>query len=492
MEGIELLQLSCSSHRPLRSLRTYHPSVRLGGEVLPLTVDFRSRHHATGRLPPNRRLSDNTGPMTDAEALAARAVDRALRPWIAGAKWTSNAEGGGSVSFPGGIDVRVSVQEYDPFPEDGRRHADPVALAVNAAFAACVRALQGTGLAYDLSGAGCVRVAMRRDGSYVLDPDPAELDEECVFDLLYAGTRRGRRGGLALMAEGGARERRGGGGDERAPVTEDAVEGALLLARLSANPIADEIAGMVRQAEMERTQVGDGSLHVDDGEVLAGLMGIDLPEGEVEDDPPHGAADFGEADAASLRERAVTLIWDRLGRAALALFGGVGGDGRAGEGCPEWDGKDPAAAEIHSGEPLLPKAARGRRERVVRAEIERILPELLESEAAGSPPAAVVAAHESILSDRECVRSLTTYVHETIMKRAMDECAARDLRSDGRAGRGVVRPVGCTVPALGDAVHGSAGGSFQVFFFLASQRTISYFLPSPSFRRPTPRIFSTN
>ena len=190
--------------------------MRLGGEILPLTVDFRSRHHASGRLPPNRRLSDNSGPMTDAETLAARAVDRALRPWIASGipaeSEDGGADGGEMVRLPGGIDVRVSVQEYDPFPPDGVRHADPVALAVNAALAACYRALTRAGMKPP-GAAGCVRVAMRNDGSYVLDPDPAVLEEDCAFDVLYAGTVEGPRAGRrdrVLMAEGGARERRRG------------------------------------------------------------------------------------------------------------------------------------------------------------------------------------------------------------------------------------------------------------------------------------------
>lgn len=480
------------SPSPFLSPKLFSPlsSVRLGGEVLPLAVDFRSRHHAVGRLPPNRRLSDNAGPMTDAEALAARAVDRALRPWIA-----SGLAGGDGERptgrLPGGIDVRVSVQEYDPLPGDGTGHADPVALAVNASFAAVRRALAGSGMSPG-DPAGCVRVAMRNDGTYALDPDPAEL-EGCVFDLLYAGTTARKGGERVLMAEGGARERRGGGG-ERAAVTEEAVTGAFVLAMRSVRPVAEGMDRAARGAEA-------GGTGEDDGDFRA-LLGVSPdPVG-----PRPGPPAFGEADAASLREWAASLAWGRLGRAALSLFGeddpgkkqrraGEGGPG--GEGRPDGDGgEDPASAEVHTGGPLLSKAAKGRRERLVRDEVGRILPGLpLESDVAGPPPSAAEAdARRSILGDAECLRSLTTYVHETVMRRAMDECAGLDLRSDGRAGRGVVRPVGCTVPALGDAVHGSAGEFLPrravkrstpplvESFSLVSQRLSFAFPFSPSFR----------
>jgi len=415
--------------------------------------------------------------MTDAETLAARAVDRALRPWIASGipaeSEDGGADGGEMVRLPGGIDVRVSVQEYDPFPPDGVRHADPVALAVNAALAACYRALTRAGMKPP-GAAGCVRVAMRNDGSYVLDPDPAVLEEDCAFDVLYAGTVEGPRAGRrdrVLMAEGGARERRRGGG-EAAPVTEDAVAEALVLARKSIRPICEEMEWTAWGAEMEGTLVGvgdNGSAPESDEEVLADLLGVDVdpPERRGEDDcPPDCVPGFSEEDAAFLRERAVELVWDKLGRAALALFGdhaGAGGEeGRAPNADGGADGDAYAAAEVHSGGPLLTKAARGRREHVVRAEIQRILPGLLESDADGyHGTSAAATACEWIASDAECARSLATHVHERIMKRAMDECGSRDVRSDGRAGRNVVRPVGCRVPALGDAVHGSAGGFFS-------------------------------
>ena len=46
------------------------------------TVDFRDRHHGHGLIPSNFQRRDMG--QSDAEALAARAVDRALRPMVGG------------------------------------------------------------------------------------------------------------------------------------------------------------------------------------------------------------------------------------------------------------------------------------------------------------------------------------------------------------------------------------------------------------------------
>ncbi len=56
----------------------------------------------------------------------------------------------------------------------------------------------------------------------------------------------------------------------------------------------------------------------------------------------------------------------------------------------------------------------------------------------------------------ECVAVLAANVHERTMKRAMAKCAGRDVRSDGRPGRNIVRPIRVTAPMFPDLVHGSS------------------------------------
>eukprot|EP00978_Attheya_sp_CCMP212_P007679 scaffold17826_cov55-Attheya_sp.AAC.1 len=50
--------------------------------MVPLQVEYRERHHGVGQISTNSRRRDNSGPMTDDEILASRAIDRVLRPLL--------------------------------------------------------------------------------------------------------------------------------------------------------------------------------------------------------------------------------------------------------------------------------------------------------------------------------------------------------------------------------------------------------------------------
>ena len=51
-------------------------------DFFPMTVEYRERYHAVGMIPTGRNRRDNSGPPTTDEILAARAIDRALRPLL--------------------------------------------------------------------------------------------------------------------------------------------------------------------------------------------------------------------------------------------------------------------------------------------------------------------------------------------------------------------------------------------------------------------------
>ena len=126
---------------------------------LPLTVDFRTKAAATGHIPRSGNRREMISP-SNGEVLAARAIDRCLRPVFA-------------KGFGAETQVCVSVQA-----EDGS--CDAVALGVQAAAAA----LATSDLPFG-APPGAVRVA-RVDGKLKAAPTERELATSDL-DLLYAG-----------------------------------------------------------------------------------------------------------------------------------------------------------------------------------------------------------------------------------------------------------------------------------------------------------------
>ena len=126
---------------------------------VPLTVDFRHRAAADGELPGSRDMREPGRP-TDAELLAARAVDRSLRPRFWG-------------------DGRLEAMHVTATVESCEFDADPLPIAANAA-----------SLAVGLSGCpwrgpvGVARVGLTRN-RYAIDPDFGDLTRG-AFDLLCA------------------------------------------------------------------------------------------------------------------------------------------------------------------------------------------------------------------------------------------------------------------------------------------------------------------
>ncbi|MBP7149188.1 MAG: polyribonucleotide nucleotidyltransferase [Acidobacteria bacterium] len=145
---------------------------REGTDFFPLTVEYRERLAASGRIP--GAYLRREGRITDSEVLASRLVDRTVRPLFPG-------------QFLNETQVLVTVLSAD-------EELEPDAIAIPAAGAA----LHVSGIPWDGPAAG-VRVA-RVHGQWRFFPSPAER-AAAELDLVVSS----RPGGL-IMVEGQARE----------------------------------------------------------------------------------------------------------------------------------------------------------------------------------------------------------------------------------------------------------------------------------------------
>jgi len=149
-----------------------HGSPREGIDFFPLTIEYREKTYAAGRIPGN--FFRREGRPTEKEVLTARLVDRPLRPL-----------------FPDGYRNEVQVvatvlsadQENDP---------DVLALVGGSA------ALLLSEIPFS-KAVGAVRVGLV-DGNFVLNPTFAEL-ESSKIDIVVAGTQK-----AVTMVEGSADE----------------------------------------------------------------------------------------------------------------------------------------------------------------------------------------------------------------------------------------------------------------------------------------------
>ena len=128
---------------------------------LPLTVEYRDRTYAHGRIP--HSINRREGKSSDEEILISRVVDRAIRPL-----------------FPKGYvdELQVTLTTH---AVDGVN--DPTILSVNAASCALLLSNQPWN-----GPLGCVRIGLV-GGMLKVNPTLAEL-EQSQLDLVYAGTSK--------------------------------------------------------------------------------------------------------------------------------------------------------------------------------------------------------------------------------------------------------------------------------------------------------------
>ena len=146
-------------------------SPREGMDFFPMLVEVQSKYYAGGKIKGSRFLKREARP-TETDTLTARMIDRPLRPM-----------------FPKGI--KNDVQLTTTLLQTDLEYSMAPAAITGASLAAL---LGGLPLETAISG---VRVGMKDDGEFFVDPSNEEADDE--FDLIVAGTED-----TILMVEAGA------------------------------------------------------------------------------------------------------------------------------------------------------------------------------------------------------------------------------------------------------------------------------------------------
>lgn len=178
----------------------YNPTDKENTAFLPLTVDYRERTYAAGKIPGG--FFKREGRPSEREILTSRLIDRSIRPLFP-ENWYKETN------------VNVIVLSHDGANE-------PNILAVEAA--ACALRLSTIPMSDDLAS---VRVG-KIDGEFVVNPT---LDEQAAsaLDIVVSGTKDG-----AVMIEAGARE-----------VSEDEILSAIDFARGVIKKILKETAAAI-------------------------------------------------------------------------------------------------------------------------------------------------------------------------------------------------------------------------------------------------------
>jgi polyribonucleotide nucleotidyltransferase len=287
--------------------------LRKQSSFLPLTVDYRQRHHAVGKIPPSGNRSDNRRP-TDTETLASRAIDRALRPLM---KKSEDA-----------IHLSCSIQAC-PLNDKG---GHPVALALNSASVALRNRLEQL--------VGCVYLNLLKDGTILVDQAIPHPDSVC--ELLYAGTREK----VVMMEFSGM-------------LSENHLVDLITLAHGCVQPMLDaqeKLPSVDKQDMVDDLALrAELSLSSD----ATALSGNSVQEQSTDD-----------TENQKLFDEAFEFCKKKIGESSLRLFG-VGDIQKFGT----QSDLAPRIHPI-SDPPLVSKKLRGRKEHMLRNEIKKLLPEL--------------------------------------------------------------------------------------------------------------------
>ncbi|KAG7361402.1 3' exoribonuclease family, domain 1 [Nitzschia inconspicua] len=378
--------------------------------MVPLMVEYRQRHHAVGKIPTSATRSDNRR-MTNAEVLASRAIDRALRPLL---QSPTNRNGSLLESQDEAVHLTCSIQAC-PISEDGSAGGHPVALALNAASVALKDRLQ--------EPVAAVYLCLMQDGTVVEDSPRSfamDINNGVIGELLYAGTREN----VVMMEFSGYL-------DEARLVELISKAHELIQARIQ-----------TQQSTLSRlTSVTDES-----DEALRLALGLDSSVSattEVVGTPKRMKEIMEIADV--IYDEAFHYCKTQVGDAALRLFGVTSTNERQ---------QSHTAVSVHSEKKsgVLPgKALRGRREHLIHEEIRRLLQGFL-------PTDVQLASVYQSLQEYDCsiTNSLAEAIGSKILKESMQEAAVKyKCRADGRSTR-IIRPIEAEVPALPEVVHGSA------------------------------------
>jgi polyribonucleotide nucleotidyltransferase len=406
-------QKTLLKHFLIQKCRLASPST-----MMPLTVDYRQRHHAVGKIPTNANRSDNRRP-TNAETLASRAIDRALRPLL------QRPQGSSSLSCEieeSAVHLTCSIQAC-PIAEDGASGGHPVALALNSASVALKHRLK--------EPVAAVYLCLMLDGRVLEDPSMSLSadggDKNGVLcELLYAGTRDS----VVMMEFAGQLE--------EAKVVE--------LIQMAHECIQPRIE---MQKKVNSIMLHKPSLESNNDNDIRNSLGLDRIAKKKDTESSTDCTEEQEiiSKAASIYDEAFQYCKENLGDAPLRLFGV---DPTKGSPIKE----EPEICSIHSEEkdgPLPGKTARGRREHLVLEEIRRILQDFNPVHKETSE------LYNAMLEEYDSLRNVMSIsIGSLLLKEAMQEAAVKyGCRADGR-GTKTIRPLSIDVPALPDVVHGSA------------------------------------
>lgn len=180
------------------------PEVKPEADFFPLTVLYQEKTFAVGKIPGG--FFKREGKLSEKETLTSRLIDRPIRPLF-------------PHSFFNEIQIICTVLSYD-----FENSAD-------------IPALIGASAALTLSGVpflgpvGAARVAYQADGTYILNPTPAQLGDS-QLDLVVAGTSEG-----VLMVESEAQE-----------LSEEVMLGAVNFGHEAMQPVIKMVIALAEQA----------------------------------------------------------------------------------------------------------------------------------------------------------------------------------------------------------------------------------------------------
>jgi polyribonucleotide nucleotidyltransferase len=204
--------------------------LRDGQDFFPLSVNYQEKYYAAGKIP-GGYFKREARP-TESEQLISRLIDRPIRPLFPS-------------SFMNEVQLLPTVLSYD-----GENQADVLSII------ACSASLAISGLPF--GGPIAASRVGYKDGKYLLNPSPAEL-EESELDLVVAGTKD-----AVLMVE-----------SETSGLTEKIMLDAVKFGHESFVPVIEAIEKLAKKAGKPKWEIEEAD-HSEIKKKIAGAVEADL------------------------------------------------------------------------------------------------------------------------------------------------------------------------------------------------------------------------
>jgi len=412
-----------------------------------LTTEYRERHHAVGRFPKSGHRRDNRM-LSLGEVLASRALDRALRPLLKEKLSAYNDRSDDDTIQRWHVASSLQAMNRDTTA------GDAIPLAINTAAAALQLPVAAVSLGITTDGQVVQDSAMiqTKRGTGGKESEP----ERWLGHLLYAGTQDGK----CVMMEWGAWEQQLDDDDDDDKVQiglpDDMWPALLEIAQDAVQDRLETIQSYVSEQKQEQL--------IDVSSLRASLG---LTESSTSSDVPIEKEDRGSM---WKRERegkdrlikdCVDFCEERLKEPMLRLFGLEGKESPMRSKPLHSSSVEEAFPMLGDLSSLIKKNLRSKLEGIVQKEVEALTKEFLDRKGKLSE------SEEVNDPDKKCEEMANEVYHRLMRKYLYRTTVEYGCRSDGRkpaAGFGVneaggwntVRPIQVTVPALPDAVHGSA------------------------------------